>query len=309
MGTLTARLRTLQPEVTATDNYTIQVPPLFGPYLGFCPVNSTSVADIARIFQLYPKTNAIRFFSATTLVSWSSPLWAAIPDTVKRIAYSTKTIQPTADINAYWSAIPQRFKGKIDWIWAHEPEQQTGGDPTPAVFRSEYQRLGQLRLVHPNKAHFGLGPCFTEYKAYHEQASWMADYGVVGAYPGVTRVGFDVYDTGYEQEYPNAYRPGHHMFSGLFAYCDTINQSAADGVLRTACVDEWGVARDDSVDPTTGNIAAAALAEQWSWFRQQPRAGSINWFNRGGCYLGDNPNDPAGRPAEFQAFQQMVAAL
>lgn len=312
MGTVTATLLTLGQSRAATSSYTVQAPQLAR--LGMCPVNSTSVSDLQAIFARFPKVNAVRFFSATTFVPWSSALWAAIPDTVRRIAYSTKTIQPTADINAYWNQLPARFRQPggphIDWIWAHEPEQQSGGDPLPATYRAEYQRLGQIRLAHPTQQYWGLGPCFTEYRALRDGEAWWNDYGVVGCYPGVTRVGYDIYDTGYEQEFPNGYRTPAHMLSGLFSYRVRVNSLATDGVIRTANVDEWGIALDLDVDSQqAGDDAAAAMVSHWNYFRQHPGAGSMCWFDRGGCFLGDSSTDPAGRPMEYQAFASLVSAL
>lgn len=315
MATLTARLLTLGQTSTDTTSYSIQAPSIAR--LGMCPVNSTSVSDIQAIWQRFPKVNSIRLFSSTSFISWSSPLWGAIPTSVRKIAYSTKTRQPDQEIRDYWSAMPSRFRQQfngeplLDWIIDHEPEQQTSGDPTPAEYRLEYQQIGQLRLAHPDRQFWGFGPCHTEYRAYRDGEAWWNDYGVVGTYPGVTRLGWDIYDTGYEQEFPNGYRTPSHMFDGLFNYRARVNSAVTDGVVRTANVDEWGIARDADADPAwnEGDQAAAAMQAHWANWRQRPGSGSLNWFDRGGCYLGASPTDPAGRPLEYQAFSQMAAAL
>ena len=313
MGTLTARLLTLGSTVTDTANYTIGTPPPASTaLLGMCPVSSTSVADLKAIWQRFPKVNTVRFFSGGTFVPWGSTLWAAIPTSIKRIAYSTKTRESNDAINSYWNSMPERFRGIIEWIIDHEPEQDPGGsDPTVAEFKAEYQQIGQLRLAHPRKADWNFGPTFTEYRANLDGETWWNNYGIVGTYPGVNRVGYDIYDTGYEQEFPNSYRTPQHMFGGLFTYRARVNQTATDGVLRTANVDEWGIARDADADPiaSQGDDAAAAMAAHWNYFKTQPGAGTLNWFDRGGCYLGASPTDPSGRPLEYQAFASMAAAL
>lgn len=258
--------------------------------LGMCPVNSTSLTDMQAVFSRFPQTGVVRFYSAGGFVPWESPILATIPEG-RHLVYSVKGAG--LDWATALTTMPARWLDRIDFIWQHEPEQQDSGDPTPAVFQSEWQRIGLIAAGHPRAGRFEIGPCFTEFAARRDGETWYQNYGVVGTYTGITRVGFDVYNSGYPQ-FVN-YRTPTHMWEVPFAYADQVNKPVS--------IDEWGLARKNDPD---GTICAPVLREQFEAFAAHPRARTIAWFDRGGCYLGASPTDPAGRNPEYAVMADLI---
>lgn len=273
-----------------TVNYSGTAPAKATVRLGMCPVNSTSLADLQAMFARFPDIAAVRLFSDSGFIPWNSPILAAIPAGV-HLVFSAKT----RGLNwaQHFTSMPARWLDLVDGIYHHEPEQQDSGDPTPAQFKLEYERIGASLVGHPRAGRFRFGPCFTEFRARADGEAWFQNFGIVGTYPGVTRVGFDVYNTGYPQ-FTN-YRTPAHMWQIPLTYADRVGQGVS--------IDEWGLARKN--DPT-GSICAPVLRQHFEAFRAHPRARTITWFNRGGCYLGDGPNDPDGRNPEYAVMATLI---
>lgn len=267
-------------------DYTGDAPPQTR--LGMCPVNSTSVTDIRAVFQRFPATKTLRFFSAGNFVPWDSPLFAAIPAGV-HLVYSVKGVG--LNWQQAFTTLPTRWFGLIDFIWQHEPEQQDSGDPTPAVFQAEWRKIGQAAAAHPLNDKFRVGPCFTEFRARADGETWFNQFGVVGTYEGINRAGFDIYNTGYPQ-FTN-YRTPAHISEIPFAYADRTGLQVS--------VDELGLARKN--DPN-GTICAQSLPGIYE--RLQTRCRTVTWFDRGACYLGDSPTDPAGRRPEYAVMADLI---
>lgn len=260
--------------------------------LGMCPTTSTSVAEMQAVFKRFPKTSVVRVFSDSGFTPWTSTILAAIPAGV-HLVFSCKA--KGLNWAKHFADMPERWNGLVDGIWAHEPEQQSGGDPLPADYRAEYKRIGESLAEHPRAKDFMFGPCFTEFRARADGETWWNNFGVVGTFDGVTRLGMDVYNTGYPA-FAN-YRTPAHMWEIPFRY--------ADRVGKPISIDEWGVARKN--DPT-GTICAPVIKAQFEAFKAHPRARTITWFNRGGCYLGSSPTDPAGRNPEYAAMADLIGA-
>lgn len=278
MATFTGTLRLA--DGTEVD-YSGEAPPRAGLSVGWCPPNST-VADPGPQLTKFPGTTFVRLFSSTGLPSWTSGILPMVGADVT-LHFSFKTWP--ADVSAWLSARPASRRRPFYLTLDHEPEQQDGGDPTPAQFKQEWRDLIETLDEHPRRNEVLLTPVYTEYAATKgaDAATWYADFGAVSSYEGVDAVGFDIYNTGY-----STYRTPAQMFGFALDHA-----RSHDLPLVVA---EWGIERKGS---DNGTQCARVMRDQAAYAAAQGVRG-LAWFYRGGQNLDT-------RAPERQALTDLIA--
>lgn len=164
--------------------------------VGWCPglrAGEGAVDAIRRMLADYPTPSVVRLFFAAGkgLPAWDTGPLAEIPDEVDLIVISVKDWP--VDVAAWLSVMPEKFRGRIVLILDHEPEQQDGGDPTPAEFKAEWAALVAALRDHPRRGDIRLALCFTRaYWRTHPQA--FDEFMPVDVLDGIDEIWWDVYD-------------------------------------------------------------------------------------------------------------------
>jgi hypothetical protein len=240
--------------------------------VGWCPPNTNST-DLQAQMGKFPGTKFMRLFSSGGLPSWTGSYLNLVPADVT-IQLSFKTWPQ--DVSAWLTSRPANRRTPFYLILDHEPEQQDGGDPTPAQYKQEWQELIAALRGHPRRGEVLLTPTYTEYAATKgsNAARWYPDFGVVSSYEGVDAVGFDIYNTGY-----NSYRTPEQMFAFALDH--------ARSHELPLVVAEWGIERKgpDASGPNAGTQCAQLMRDQAHYLAGQPEARGLAWFYRGGCNL------------------------
>lgn len=244
--------------------------------VGWCPPNSTA-PDVTTMFAKFPETPVVRIFRepGDGLPAWNSALMNAIPPHVRVVLSVKETAAVLAAALDPWARLMPADRVPIDVIAWHEPEQQTGGDPTPAAFQAGWRQLLTAADGKPWRPRVRFGPAFTEYAATKgdNAPTWYTDFGIVGTYPGIDFVAFDIYRTGY-----STYRTPVQKFAFSLGYADQVD--------KDLIVAEWCTGQRTSNDPT-GEICARSMVDQATYLATQPRAQALLHFYRGGCNLND----------------------
>lgn len=256
-------------------------PPTAVTTLGWCPPTST-VTDLNYMLTNF-RGDTIRLYSSagSGLQSWTGALFSALPPS-SILAYSFKDWP--VDISTWLFNRPSNWTTPFYLCLDHEPEQQTGGDPTPAVYKQQWQELINALAGHPRRNEVRLCPIFTEYYA-RRNSTWESDFGVVCGYSGIDAVGFDIYDSGY-----SSYRSVTERNDFALSIARKYN--------KPLIIPEWGIERKSS--DTDGTQAAQAMINNINYLRQQPDVPYVQWF-----YVGGDNLDTRG--PEKQAFIDIMA--
>ncbi|MGW9196046.1 hypothetical protein [Micromonospora chersina] len=163
---------------------------------GWCPGGRTVPDMLARY-----DARAVRIFVGVgdPLPAWDGPILGPMVGRGVVVHLSFKT-NPTAEVLAWAGRKPP---GLILLLtYAHEPEQQRGGDPTVRQFHTRWGELVPAFDGHPLRDEILLGPVYTRYW-WQENAGdlrWLVNVPV-------DFIGWDVYNNG------STYRPPGDLLS------------------------------------------------------------------------------------------------
>lgn len=228
--------------------------------LGWCP----GTLSVDAMFARYPGTEAVRVFrsSTQTLPSWSGTVLGPIV-AAGAVPHLSFKIWDLAAVTTWLNSMPSGQRLILTY-W-HEPEQQTSGDPLPAVFRSRWLELVQTLESHPARSRITLAPVFTHYWWEHNTNPaatwWPAD----AAY-GIDAIGFDVYN-----ESSSSYRDPADMLK----LCRDMSAQVGKPYL----IAEWGAERV-STDP--GGTGCADWMRSFVQVLHADDALTGTWFHVGG---------------------------
>lgn len=250
--------------------------------LGWCPGLNT--ADF--MVKAYPGTTAARIFRSPTqdLPAWDSPTLAPLVAQNIDIHLSVKKYDLAA-ADQWATAMPATYRGRLLWTIHHEPEQQSGGDPTPAVFKSRWLEFAKRMETHPNRHRMLLGPVFTLY--WWEANPGNETYLPVDAMQYLDFIGWDIYNSTWLNKYV---APSTRL---------ELPQKYAEKTGKRITIAEWGCERIAADPSGTGAV-------QWMKdFVTAARAvNAINacWFHKDGCDLIGR-----GRTVEQETLRQLIA--
>lgn len=138
---------------------------------GWCPgVRTTEEFEVdamRRQFDLYPRSRAFRVFFGPTFglpaTAWTDPAQALslVPKNAHVIVSWRDTGVDATPFVAAWQEAGHR--GRLILVPHHEPEQQTGGDPTREQFRASWSALSEQVGQHPARLarQLRLAVCYT----------------------------------------------------------------------------------------------------------------------------------------------------
>lgn len=248
--------------------------------IGWCP-GGRAVADM---LALYPGTQVARIFvgPGKPLPAWDGPVPAPLVAADATVHLSFKT-NPVADVVAWVARKPAGVL--LILTFAHEPEQQRDGDPTPEVFHARWGQLVDALAGHPQRPEILLAPVYTRYwwQANAGDLRWLLTVPV-------DAIGWDVYNNGVSYRSPDdllsiprdiakrtglpyllpelgAVRvPGDDTGAGRQAWMRSmVDAASSDGAL-TACwfhKDEWELTADLGAQHTWQAITLEASVQPY----------------------------------------------
>lgn len=222
-------------------------------------LNLTPAAWLAE----HPRAEVVRLYRTPTqtLPAWDSATLAPYIAANVDIHLSFK-VYDLAAVKAWLSAMPKAWLGTLFLTYAHEPEQQDGGDPTPAVFRARWAELGKALDSHPMRPRIILVPVFTHYR--WENAGDGRQYWPTEAAQYIDAVGWDVYSN-----LSTGYRPPADMLALIRAFSAEVGKPYLIG--------EWGAFNG-------GPACADWMADFVSAVRHDGALAAM-WWNGGTCDL------------------------
>jgi hypothetical protein len=141
---------------------------------GWCPgvrivdgVEELETVAMRRQLDMYPDTKAFRIFIGPTFglppAAWTDPLHplSMVPrDADVIVSWRDFDVDAAAFVEAWRAA---GHCGRLILVPYHEPEQQTGGDPTPEQFRAAWSSLAEQVGGHPcrRSGRLLLAVCYT----------------------------------------------------------------------------------------------------------------------------------------------------
>lgn len=261
--------------------------------VGWCPgfrTGETEDAAMRRMLADYPGSEfgAIRIFHSAGegFGSWSAGALAKVPLTADLVVSGKDW--PT-DVTGWLTKMPARA-GRTWLCLYHEPEQQTGGDPTPTVYKQHWAELANALEDHPRRAEIGLMPIYTRYY-WQRNAGAYDTFFPTAVLPQLDAVGFDCYDQLLKR---TTYETPESLFTVPLAI------RARTGLDVAIC--ELGIKRLDT--DTTGNGCAAALEAHIAYARTQNVLG-VMWFHRDM----DHHHDLTAPPERIPESDALAAAI
>lgn len=247
--------------------------------LGWCP----GTLSVAGTLAAYPGTEAVRVFRnlSQTLPSWTGTILAPIVAADATVHLSFK-VWDLAAVYSWLTSMPAGVR--LVLTYAHEPEQQTGGDPTPEVFRSRWAELVSTLAPHPKRSQVILAPVYTHYW-------WERNRGDLRYWPGEAAYGLDAIGWDIYNESSSSYRDPANMLS----LCREFSAQMGKPYL----LGEWGAER------VTGDPAGTGCADWMRAFVNVARtdgAVTATWFHFGGDDL-----IATGRTVEEDTLADLIA--
>jgi len=232
----------------------------------------------------YPGTTVVRLFrtAGQGLPSWTSGQLGDVPIGT-HIILSWKDWP--ADVEAWLDAMPSARQGTVTLCYHHEPEQQTGGDPTPAAFIDAWEELVAQIASHPRRSWIKLAPIYTRYWAAQGGNDWH-DFWPSSVASGIDAVGWDVYN------------PGNSSYTSPATLLDIVADVQAE-TGKPLIIGEWGAER--ITGDTTGS-GAVAWMEAFAAELESMGCLAACWFHVGGDDLISE-----SRTAEKTALEDLIA--
>ncbi|WP_435585826.1 peptidoglycan recognition protein family protein [Micromonospora aurantiaca (nom. illeg.)] len=258
---------------------------------------------VAAMLALYLQSQAVRVFyepgKGLPAGDWSDPrkpLAQLPPGATVVVSHKDLGVDALAFVTAWLTHRPD-----VDlWLIAHhEPEQQEGGDPTPAQFRASWTRQREQVGAHPARAEgrLRLAVCYTLQwiRAGGNWRTWWPEHEA----DAVDLVLFDWYQ--YLPGARNPYRP--------HAYEDPAAAIAPMVAIAAEVGKDWGIAEIDHLRITTTNGCPVDLDPDGElcadWYRQMyataRRAGCQLW-----CHYHARHGDLTERLPEQRALRDLI---
>ncbi|MEU2613910.1 hypothetical protein ABZ570_20335 [Micromonospora sp. NPDC007271] len=274
---------------------------------GWCPTTDTLTGTLTT----YPGTSCVRIFfppgDGLPAAAWTNPrhrLAQAPADADVIVSHKDPDVDAAAFVAA-WQATGRT--GRLILVPHHEPEQQTGGDPTPAVFRRSWTRTRTQVGDHPAR-HDGrlrLAVCWTLQwirrvdaagRRVNDWRTWWPEHEA----DAVDLVLGDWYP--YDPKARNPFRPA--------GYEDPAAALAIMVELSRATGKPWGIAEINHPRITTAGGFPTDLDADGSrcadWYRRMHA-----WAKANGCQLWTHfhrdEGDLAQRAPEQQALRDLIA--
>lgn len=261
--------------------------------VGWCPgfrQGESEDAAMRRMLADYPGSEygAIRIFHnpGEGFGRWDTGHLAHVPPTADLVVSGKDW---PVDVAGWLAAMPKRT-GRTYLCLYHEPEQQTGGDPLPAVYKQHWAELAVALDGHPRRGELGLMPIYTRYY-WARNAGAFDTFFPTAVQSKLAAVGFDCYDQLLKR---TVYETPVSLFTVPLAV------GARTGLDVAIC--ELGIRRLDTDVDGTG--CAAALKAHIAYARAQGVLG-IMWFHRDM----DQHHDLTAEPVRVPERDALAAAI
>lgn len=275
---------------------------------GWCPGTRT----VTGMLGTYPGTSCVRIFfgpgDGLPAAAWTDPrqrLAQAPADADVIVSHKDPDVDAAAFVNA-WQATGRT--GRLILVPHHEPEQQTGGDPAPAAFRTSWSRTRTQVGDHPAR-HDGrlrLAVCWTLQwvrrvdaagRRVNDWRTWWPEHEAAA----VDLVLADWYP--YDPTARNPFRPA--------GYEEPASALAIMVELSRATGKPWGIAEINHPRITTAGGFPSDLDPDGSrcaaWYRRMHA-----WAKANGCQVWSHYHRDEGdlteRKTEQQALRELIAA-
>lgn len=247
---------------------------------------SCPISNLASRLRQFPGTKYIRIFRQA---GQGLPTWAQLEPIPGDVTVHLSVKDRGLPIGDWLSSRPARWTAPLLFTLDHEPEQQDGGDPTPAEYVDEWAELCDSLADHPRREQIVLTPTFTRYAAEvgSDRDAWYQDFGRVVEL-AVDAVAFDVYNSG------STYQTSAQMFAWAVGF------ATQHGL--PLYIAEWGRERKGGDD---GTVCAQRMRDDVAYLRRQPQAFGIAWFYTGGDNLDTGANGGPRTP-ERQALAELI---